>query len=149
MPERINSMNSPRNRSTQKLSESVSATCAPAADEAAAGRRAVLGGMGVENHVFRANGATKRRAEFVVLHLADVCALHCERGDPDDGVGPGAPAHHRRVLSERIERLGAIFVDQRHRPFDHVLCDEEFVIGVGDDVDEGIAQPQNVQSFAH
>ena len=48
-----------------------------------------------------------------------------------------------------VERLGAILVDQRHRALRHVLRVEIGVVGVGEDVDQRIAQAQNLDRLRH
>ena len=43
-----------------------------------------------------------------------------------------------------VDRLGARLVDQGHAALVHVLLDEEIVVGARDDVDDGIADAENV-----
>ena len=40
--------------------------------------------------------------------------------------------------------LRARLVDQRHAALVHLLLDEEIVLGVGDHVDDGVADAENV-----
>ena len=64
-------------------------------------------------------------------------------------LAPDPPETMRGFDPRGVERLGAILVDQRHRALHHVLGDEIGVVGMGDEVDQRIAQAQNVYGFGH
>ena len=88
-------------------------------------------------------------AEVVGLDLADIGAADAEGGDADDRVGRRTAGDDPRRDACGVERLGALLVDQRHRAFDHVLRLQIGVVGLGDDVDQRIAQAENVYAFNH
>ena len=94
-------------------------------DEAAPGRRAIGGGRGGEADAGRAQVGDEGAAEGVVLDLADIGAADAERGDADDRVGRRAAGDDARLDARRVERLGALLVDQRHRAFHHVLRQQD------------------------
>ncbi len=45
----------------------------------------------------------------------------------------------------RVERVGARRVDQRHRPLGEAMRREEGVVGVGEHVDDGIADADDIE----
>ena len=93
--------------------------------------------------------ATNVVAERIVLHLADIGAADPERGDADDGVGRRTAGDDARIDAGGVERLGAILVDQVHRALHHILGDQIVVVRVGQNVDQRIAQSQNLDRRAH
>ena len=123
-----------------------------AGDQDQAARGAGPGGRRrrVEAHALRGQIVAEHPAQQIVAHLADIGAVAAERGDPGHRVA-GRPA---RGLDRRphdpIERLGAFGVDQGHRPLDQRLLLEERLVGMGDHVDNGIADADDVDGgFAH
>ena len=118
-------------------------------DEAAPRARPVLGGRGRERDAGRANVVGEGRAERIALHLADIGGGDAERGDADDGVGGRAAGDHPRIDAGGVERLGAVLVDEVHRALQHLLGAEIIVVGIGEKVDQRIAQPQNLDRLAH
>ncbi len=113
-------------------------------DDAAAGRRAVGRGTRAELHADGAAVVTEHLTEFVVADLADVRRPAAERGDAAHRVGRRAAAHLDGAAERLVQVQGAIGVDQRHRPLDQLVPVDERVVGVGDDVDERIADPDDV-----
>jgi uncharacterized small protein (DUF1192 family) len=109
----------------------------------------MLGGRGRELNAGRADVVGERRAERIALDLADIGRRHAERGDADDRVGGRAAGNHPRIDAGGVERLGAILVDEVHRALQHLLGAEIIVVGVSENVDERIAQPQNLDRRAH
>jgi hypothetical protein len=65
-------------------------------------------------------------------------------GGAHDGVGGRAAGDFDRRRHGVVDRRGARLVDQRHGALAHVVPDEERVVGAGDDVDNGIAEAENV-----
>ena len=106
-------------------------------------------GCGVEGDAGAAQVGDEGAAEVVGLDLADIGAADAEGGDADDGVGRRTAGDDPRRDACGVERLGALLVDQRHRAFDHVLRLQIGVVGLGDDVDQRIAQAENVDAFNH
>ena len=107
----------------------------------AAGRRG-----GVEAHPDRRDVVAVDIPEKIVAHLADIGAGAAERGKAGHRVARRPARALDRRPHHRIERLGARGVDQRHRPFDERLFRQKCVIGMGDDVDNGIADADDVNS---
>ena len=92
----------------------------------------------------------KMRAELVVLGLADEGAAAAQRGDGGDGVGGRAAGDLDRRAHRRVERLGALGVDQRHRSLVQAVADEEGVVGLRQHVDDGVADADHVvEAFGH
>ena len=106
-------------------------------------------GCGVEGDAGAAQVGDEGAAEVVGLDLADIGAADAEGGDADDRVGRRTAGDDPRRDACGVERLGALLVDQRHRAFDHVLRLQIGVVGLGDDVDQRIAQAENVYAFDH
>jgi len=88
----------------------------------------------------------KHLPEEIVAHLADIGAVAAQRGEPGHRVarrparGLDCRSHHR------VERLGPGRVDQGHRPFDERFPVEKPVIGVGDHIDDGIADADDIMA---
>jgi hypothetical protein len=86
------------------------------------------------------------RSQLVVAELADEPGFQAQRSQPRDRVGGGAaarlPGRSHRLVEAR--RLG--FVDQLHRALVHAVRGEEGVVGVGDDIDDRIADGEHVEA---
>ena len=113
-------------------------------DVAARGRRTVGSGRRIEGDLERADVVAEDRAEIVVAHLADEGRARAEARDAGDGVGGRAAGAFGRRTHGLVDRLRAILVDQRHAALLHVLLDQEIVLGAGNDIDDGIADSENV-----
>ena len=87
-------------------------------------------------------------AELVVADLADVGGPAAEAGDAAHRVGRRAAAHLDRRPERPVQVDGPVGVDQRHRALDELVLAEERVVGVGDDVDEGVADADDVVASA-
>jgi hypothetical protein len=83
-------------------------------------------------------------AELVVAHLADIGALAAERGDPGDRVAARAAGHLDAGSHRGVELLRPRLVDQHHAALGQLVRGQEGVIGMGNDVDDGVADPQHV-----
>ena len=83
-------------------------------------------------------------AEHIVLDLADEGGAAAERSDADDGIGGRSAGAFRRRPHGVIDRRGARLIDQRHAAFVHALRGQKIVLGAGDDVDNGVADAENV-----
>ncbi len=83
-------------------------------------------------------------AQLVVGDLADERGLEAQRGKPRRGVAGRAaadlPARPHRVVKAHRLRL----VDQPHRPLVKPLLGQEGVVGVGDDIDDRVADAEHV-----
>ena len=73
-------------------------------------------------------------------------ARAAERGDAAHRVGRRAAAHLDRTAQRLVQVQRPIGVDQRHRAFHEVVSIDESVVGMGDHVDEGIADPDDVDT---
>ena len=85
-------------------------------------------------------------AQLVGSHLPDEARANAERCDPRRRVRGRTAADLARGTHVRIEPLRLLGVDQAHRAFRQPLGIEESVVGVGDDVDDGIADAQHVET---
>ena len=83
-------------------------------------------------------------AELVVADLADVRRPPAEAGDAAHRVGRRPAAHLDRRAERAVELEGPLGVDQRHRALDELVLVEERVVGVGDHVDERVADADDV-----
>jgi hypothetical protein len=83
-------------------------------------------------------------AQRVVAHLADEGRPGAEARHADDGVRRRAAGNLHRRSHRLVDALGLLLDDQRHRPLAHGVTNEEIVIGAGDDVDDGVADAENV-----
>ena len=85
-------------------------------------------------------------AELVGSDLADEAGASAERRDARRRVRSRTAADLPRGAHVRIKPLRFLGVDQAHRSFGQPLGGEESVVGVGDDVDDGIADAQHVET---
>ena len=113
-------------------------------DETAGGGRAFAGRRDIEVHTDGSHVVGKHRAQHVRADLADVGRRPAEAGDTGHGVGR-RPA---RGLDSRphqvIELMGTIVLDERHRPLHQALFGDEIVVGLGDHIDDCIADAHHV-----
>ena len=86
----------------------------------------------------------KHLAQLVVLDLADVGGPGAERGERRHGVGAGAPRHLDRRAHALVERDHPRLVDQGHGAFGEIQAIQRAVLGLGDDVDDGVAKTEDV-----
>ena len=85
-------------------------------------------------------------AQFVARHLADEARFQPERSQPRGGVARRsaadlAPRPHHAVQPHRLR-----FVDQPHRPLGQRLLGKKGVVGIGDHVDNGIADAKHIKA---
>ena len=85
-------------------------------------------------------------AELVGSDLPDEARASAQRGDARRRVRGRTAADLPRRAHVRIEPLRLLGVDQAHRALRQPLGIEESVVGVGDDVDDGIADAQHVET---
>ena len=118
-------------------------------DDAPAGGGVAVGLAGTELHAHRTQVVAEHPAEIVVAHLADVGRSPAEAGDADDRVGGRATAHLDGTAQCPIEVHRPVGVDQGHRPLHEFVVAEEPVVGVGDDVDQSVADTHHVELQRH
>ena len=85
-----------------------------------------------------------KTADLIVLHLADIGGARTESGDTDDGVGGRAAGHFGRRTHVGIDRCGARLVDQRHAALGHAVRGEKALIGLHQNVENRIADPEHI-----
>ena len=73
-------------------------------------------------------------------------AVQPERGKPGSGVAGRSAADLARRPHRAVEPLGLVGVDQPHRSLGQPLGGKEGVVGVGDDIDDGIADREHVEA---
>ena len=78
--------------------------------------------------------------------LADVRRPAAEAGDAAHRVGRRSAAHLDRRAERPVQLHGPLGVDQLHRALDQVVGVEERVVGVGDDVDQRVADADDVEA---
>ena len=85
-------------------------------------------------------------AEKIVANLADIGPAAAERGDAGHRVADRAARDLDRRPHHPIERLGARRVDQGHRPLDQPFAFEKRLVGMGDHIDDGIADADDIEA---
>ncbi len=119
-------------------------------DEAARRRRAGVHRRRVEGDARRADVMGEDPAERIPADLADITRPALEGGDSGDGVGSRAAGDLDRRAHGRVEGLGPLGVDQGHGPFAEPVLREEGLLGMGQHVDDGIADADDVEErFGH
>ena len=113
-------------------------------DDAAAGRDALGHRARAERHTDREQVVSEHPAQLVVADLADVGRTTAETGHATHRVGCRATAHLDGRPERPVQLDGAVGADQRHRALQQVVGAEELVARVGDDVDECVADPDDV-----
>ena len=85
-------------------------------------------------------------SQLVVGKLPDETGAESERRQPRDGIGRRSSAQLPRRAHRLVQprRLG--FVDQPHRSLRRALGGDELVAGVGNHVDDGIADREHVEA---
>ena len=114
-------------------------------DQATRGRRAVRRRRGGEGDARLLDVAAKHRTRRIVPHLADVAGRAAEPGDARHGVGGRAAGDLDRAAHARAERLGALGIDQGHRALGEVFFGEQRVVGLGHDIDDRVADSDDIQ----
>src|SRR5690606_24960233 len=114
-------------------------------DEAATGGGPVGGGLGPEHHAGGAQAVGEHGAELNVEDPADGCRLAAAAGDARDGVGGGPAGHLDARAHGLVQGLGPVGVDEGHRSLDQAVVVDEGLRLVGQDVDEGVADADDVE----
>ena len=116
-------------------------------DQAARGRRPLGRRRGLEGNAGGPDVVPEDAAQLVVAHLADEGAAPAERSQPRHGVGRRAARDLDRRAHGGVERLGARAVDQGHGALGQVLGLEEGLVGLGQHVDDGVADADDVEGL--
>jgi puromycin-sensitive aminopeptidase len=114
-----------------------------------ASRARLSGGTGgrcvVERDTSGADVMPEDLAEFVVGDLADERHRQAERREPGRGVGCGPAGDLDRRRHVRIDRAGPISIGEGHGTLVHPVPDDEIVVGLGEDIDDRIADADDVE----
>ena len=86
-------------------------------------------------------------AELVVVDLADEGAAAAERGHPGDGIGGRAAGELHGRAHGPVEVAGAIGIDQRHGALRQPMGGQEGIVGMAEDIDDGIADADDVEDL--
>ena len=97
-----------------------------------------------EGHADRAHVVAEHLAEIVGVDLADVGRSPTEARHSTHGVGRRTTAHLDRTGKRCVQLDRTLGLDQGHRALHELLPLEEVVRGVGDHVDERIADADDV-----
>ena len=106
--------------------------------------RPPVAGAGLEGDAGGADVVPEHLAELVVGDAADEGALAAERGEPGDRVGRRAAGTLHRRAHEAIQTVGLLRIDEAHEALGEVVLRQEAVLAASDDVDDRIADADNV-----
>jgi hypothetical protein len=118
-------------------------------DQAPAGGRPLGGRPPLEGDADGPDVVGEDRAELVVAHPPHEGTPPAERGQPRQRVGGRSAGDLHARAHRRVQRVGPLGVDQLHRALHQTVAIEEAVVGVGDHVDEGVADADDVERFLH
>ena len=88
-------------------------------------------------------------AQLIGLHLAEIGGLAAEGGHTRRGISRRAAGDFNGRPHAGIERFGARLIDQVHRAFDQAIILHKGVIHLGNHIDNGIANCQNINPSLH
>src|SRR5262249_14204942 len=113
---------------------------------ATAGRRAVRGRRRAKAYAGRADIVAEAAAELVGFELADEGRAAAEPGDADHRIRRRSSRYLDRRAHSVVDRLRPRLVDQRHAAFAHTMRQQKVVIGAGKDIDDGVADAEDVET---
>jgi hypothetical protein len=100
---------------------------------------------GLEMHSLRADVMVEDLAELVIGHLAEIGRPAAETGDAGGGVAGAAARGLDGGPHSGVEQFRALGIDEVHRALDDGIVDEEGLVAAGDDIDNRIADAQDVE----
>ena len=109
------------------------------------GGPAAIGGR-LEPHAERAHVVRENRAELVVRDLPDEGGVEAQRRDAGHAVGRRPAADLARRAHRRVERVACFGVSNCIEPLVRPCAVEEGVVGGRDDVDDRVADRDNVEA---
>ena len=115
-------------------------------DEAARGGGGAHQRGGGEMHPGGGDVVAEHGAELVIGDLAEISHLGAEGGGHRAGIAGGAAADFLGRRHGGIQGFRRCGVDQRHGAFVHGVGGQEIVRHRGDDVDNGIADAQDIET---
>ena len=118
-------------------------------DEAARGRHIA---PGERRFVADAGGADVVRehlAELVVGNAADELDAATERGGAGGGIGARPARNLAADAHGGVKRLRLVGVDETHAALGQLMAHDEVVVAVRDDVDDGVADDDDVVAAGH
>ena len=104
-------------------------------------------GRVAEGHAGGTDVVAEHPAELVVAHPADIGGTAAERRHRRDGVGAGAARDLARRPETAVQEGAALLVDQGHGTAGEPELGDQIVLGVGQDVDDRVADAQDVVAF--
>ena len=113
-------------------------------DQRARGRSTAGRGGRIEGDAGGADVVAEDGAELILRDLADERRAAAERGDADHGIGRRAARDLHGRAHFRIQMRDPVGVDQRHVALGQIVFDEEVVLAAANDVDDGIADANDV-----
>ena len=87
--------------------------------------------------------------QLVITHLANIRGGPTQIGESGNSIGDGTARHLSRRPHHRVDLVGAILVDQRHRPGLGPDLLEKIMVDVGKNVDDGIADAEKLYVVIH
>jgi hydroxymethylpyrimidine pyrophosphatase-like HAD family hydrolase len=114
-------------------------------DQAAARGHAVVRGSGGVLDARSSQVVAEHCAELVLVHPADERGGAAERRHADHRARGRSPGHLGRRAHRRVEVVGPLGVDELHRAPVEAVRDDEVVGFVTEHVDEGVADPDDVE----
>ena len=106
---------------------------------------ALAQGLAVELDADGADVVAEHAAELVVADLADIGALAAQRGDAGHGVAGGTARHLDPRTHPAVQLFRPVGIDQGHGAFFQAVGFNERIVGMGDHVDDGVADTDNVE----
>ncbi len=112
--------------------------------QAAGRRRTAAGGLGPERDPGGPDVSSEHRAELVVADFPDVRGPAAQGDQADHGVRRRPARALDGVGDQRVETLGTVRIDQRHRALGQGMVREEPVVGVCQDIHDRVSQADDV-----
>ena len=78
------------------------------------------------------------------MHPAGKPGAPAKRGDPDSGVCRRTAGNLARRPDIGIKRRGLVSIDKVHHALANIMCRQKRIVAAGKDIDNGIADGQNV-----
>ena len=114
-------------------------------DQATRGGRLTVAGFGAERDAHRANIVREDVAELVLGDLADKTTFAAQRRDTGDSVRRRTPARLDPRTHLGIQRVGVLGREhQLHRSLGHTFRRDEGIVGLRQDIDNGISDGDDV-----
>ena len=100
-------------------------------------------------HALGAHVVGVNAAQLIGLHLAEIGSLAAEGGDTRRGISRRAAGDFNGRAHAGIKCFGARLIDQVHRALDQAVFLHKGVIHLGNHINNGIANCQNINPSLH